>query len=219
MQLFIDTANIDEIKEAASWGIIAGVTTNPSLVAREKRDFRQVVKEIAAIVPGPISAEVLSDDASGMIREAQELSSIAPNIVIKIPMTKEGLKAVKVLSSQGIKTNVTLVFSAPQGLLACLAGASYVSPFVGRLDDGGHDGMDVVADLVMLITNYGFPTQAIAASIRHPMHVVEAARAASHIATVPFKVLEQMLHHPLTDVGIERFKEDWAKASRSVLTE
>ncbi len=212
MQLFLDTANLDEIKEAASWGVISGVTTNPSLVAKEKRDFRTLVKEIASIVPGPISAEVLSDAAEDMIPEARELSKIASNIVVKIPMTKEGLKAVKVLSKEGVKTNVTLVFSASQGLLASVAGATYISPFVGRMDDISNEGMDVVEDLVVILGNYGLPTQVIAASIRHPMHVIEAARVSAHIATVPFKVLEQMLHHPLTDIGIKRFKDDWAKA-------
>ncbi|MGE5579819.1 MAG: fructose-6-phosphate aldolase [Bacillota bacterium] len=213
MQLFLDTANLDEIKEAASWGVISGVTTNPSLVAKERKDFRALVKEIASIVPGPISAEVLSDDAVDMIPEARELAKIAPNIVVKIPMTKEGLKAVKVLSKEGIKTNVTLVFSASQGLMAAIAGATYISPFVGRMDDISNEGLDIVEDLVVILANYGLPTQVIAASIRHPMHVVEAARLSAHIATVPFKVLEQMLHHPLTDIGIKRFKDDWAKAN------
>ncbi|MGI6667407.1 MAG: fructose-6-phosphate aldolase [Bacillota bacterium] len=216
MQLFLDTANIDEIKEAAGWGVISGVTTNPSLIAKERRDFRTVVKEITDIVPGPISAEVLSEKAEDMIPEARELSKIAPNVVIKIPMTKEGLKAVKVLSKEGVKTNVTLVFSASQGLLACLAGATYISPFLGRLDDVSNEGMEVVTDLVMMIENYGFPTKVIAASIRHPMHVVEAARASAHIATVPFKVLEQMLRHPLTDIGIKRFQDDWAKVQKEL---
>jgi transaldolase len=213
MQLFLDTANLDEIREAASWGVISGVTTNPSLVAKEKKDFKALVKEIASIVPGPISAEVLSDNAEDMIPEARELAKIAPNIVIKIPMTKEGLKAVKVLSKEGIKTNVTLVFSAAQGLMAAIAGATYISPFVGRMDDISNEGMDIVEDLVVILANYGLPTQVIAASIRHPMHVIEAARLSAHIATVPFKVLEQMLHHPLTDIGIKRFKDDWAKAN------
>ena len=213
MQLFLDTANLDEIKEAASWGVVAGVTTNPSLVAKEKKDFKALVKEIASIVPGPISAEVLSDSAEDMIPEARELSRIAPNIVVKIPMTKEGLKAVKVLSKEGIKTNVTLVFSASQGLMAAVAGATYISPFVGRLDDISNEGMDVVEDLVVILANYSLPTQVIVASVRHPMHVIEAARLSAHIATVPFKVLEQMLHHPLTDLGIKRFKDDWAKAN------
>ena len=213
MQLFLDTANLDEIKEAASWGVVAGVTTNPSLVAKEKKDFKALVKEIASIVPGPISAEVLSDNAVDMIPEARELAKIASNIVVKIPMTREGLKAVKVLSKEGIKTNVTLVFSASQGLMASVAGATYISPFVGRMDDISNEGMDVVEDLVVILANYGLPTQVIAASIRHPMHVIEAARLSAHIATVPFKVLEQMLHHPLTDIGIKRFKDDWAKAN------
>lgn len=216
MQLFLDTANIDEIREAASWGVISGVTTNPSLIAKERRDFRMVVKEISEVVPGPISAEVLSEKAEDMIPEARDLAKIAPNIVIKIPMTKEGLKAVKVLSKEGVKTNVTLVFSASQGLLASLAGATYISPFIGRLDDISNEGMEVVTDLVMLIENYGFDTKVIAASIRHPMHVVEAARASAHIATVPFKVLGQMLHHPLTDLGIKRFQDDWAKVQREL---
>jgi transaldolase len=213
MQIFLDTANLDEIKEAASWGVVAGVTTNPSLIAKEKKDFKALVKQIAAIVPGPISAEVLSDSAEDMIPEARELAKIAPNIVVKIPMTREGLKAVKVLSKEGIKTNVTLVFSASQGLLAAVAGATYISPFVGRMDDISNEGMDVVEDLVVILENYGLQTQVIVASVRHPMHVIEAARLSAHIATVPFKVLEQMLHHPLTDIGIKKFKDDWAKAN------
>lgn len=211
MQLFLDTANIDEIKEALSWGVISGVTTNPSLVAKEKRDFKTLVKEICGMVPGPVSAEVLSMDAEGMIEEARDLASIAPNVVIKIPMTKDGLKAVRVLSQEGIKTNVTLVFSASQGLLAALAGATYVSPFIGRLDDISNEGMNVVQDLVIMMENYNLPTQVIAASVRHPMHVLESARVACHIATVPYKVLEAMLNHPLTDIGIKRFLDDWAK--------
>lgn len=211
MQLFLDTANIDEIREALSWGVISGVTTNPSLVAKEGRDFKTLVKQICEMVPGPVSAEVLSLDFEGMVEEARDLASIAPNVVIKIPMTKDGLKAVKVLSQEGIKTNVTLVFSATQGLLAALAGATYVSPFIGRLDDISNEGMNVVEDLVVLVENYNLPTKVIAASIRHPMHVLEAARLACHIATVPFKVLEAMLNHPLTDIGIKRFLDDWAK--------
>jgi transaldolase len=216
MQLYLDTANIQEIREAAGWGVISGVTTNPSLIAKERRDFRAVVREITEIVPGPISAEVLSENADDMIAEATDLAAIAPNVVIKIPMTKEGLKAVKVLSKEGVKTNVTLIFSASQGLLACLAGATYISPFVGRLDDVSNEGMEVVTDLVMMIENYGFETKVIAASIRHPMHVVAAARASAHIATVPFKVLEQMLRHPLTDLGLKRFQEDWAKVQKEL---
>ncbi len=211
MQLFLDTANIEEIREALSWGVISGITTNPSLVAKEKRDFKVLVKEICDIVPGPVSAEVLSLDFREMIPEARELSKIAPNVVVKIPMTKDGLKAVNVLSQEGIKTNVTLVFSAAQGLLAALAGATYVSPFIGRLDDIGNEGMDVVEDLVIMIENYNLSAKVIAASVRHPMHVLEAARLSSHIATVPYKVLEAMLRHPLTDIGVKRFLDDWAK--------
>lgn len=216
MQLFLDTANIEEIREAQSWGVISGVTTNPSLVAKEKRDLKAVVKEICEIVPGPVSAEVLSLTAREMIAEAKDLSKIAPNVVVKIPMTKEGLKAVKVLSEEGVKTNVTLVFSASQGLLAALSGATYVSPFVGRMDDISNEGMNVVQDLVMIIENYGLPTQVIAASIRHPMHVLEAARVSAHIATVPFRVLEAMLKHPLTDIGIKRFLDDWSKVQKEL---
>ncbi len=216
MQLFLDTANIQEIKEAAGWGVISGVTTNPSLIAKEKRDFKQVVKEITQIVPGPISAEVLSVTAEEMIPEAKQLAKIAPNVVIKIPMTKEGLKAVSALSKDGVKTNVTLVFSAAQGLLAALAGATYISPFVGRLDDIGHEGMDIVQDLVAMIENYGLKAQVIAASVRHPMHVLEAAKACAHIATVPFKVLEAMVLHPLTDIGIKRFQDDWDKVQKGL---
>ncbi len=216
MQLFLDTANIEEIREALSWGVISGVTTNPSLVAKEKRDFKVLVKEICEIVPGPVSAEALSLDFREMIPEARELSKIAPNVVVKIPMTRDGLKAVKVLSQEGVKTNVTLVFSAAQGLLAALAGATYVSPFIGRLDDIGNEGMDIVEDLVILMGNYNLPTKVIAASVRHPMHVLEAARVSSHIATVPYKVLEAMLRHPLTDIGIKRFLDDWAKVKEAL---
>ena len=216
VQLFLDTANIEEIREALSWVVISGVTTNPSLVAKEKRDFKVLVKEICEIVPGPVSAEALSLDFREMIPEARELSKIAPNVVVKIPMTKDGLKAVKVLSQEGVKTNVTLVFSAAQGLLAALAGATYVSPFIGRLDDIGNEGMDIVEDLVILMGNYNLPTKVIAASVRHPMHVLEAARVSSHIATVPYKVLEAMLRHPLTDIGIKRFLDDWAKVKEAL---
>ncbi len=216
VQLFLDTANIEEIREALSWGVISGVTTNPSLVAKEKRDFKVLVKEICEIVPGPVSAEALSLDFREMIPEARELSKIAPNVVVKIPMTRDGLKAVKVLSQEGVKTNVTLVFSAAQGLLAALAGATYVSPFIGRLDDIGNEGMDIVEDLVILMGNYNLPTKVIAASVRHPMHVLEAARVSSHIATVPYKVLEAMLRHPLTDIGIKRFLDDWAKVKEAL---
>lgn len=216
MELFLDTANLDEIKEAVGWGVISGVTTNPTLVAKEKRDFKAVIREIAEIVAGPISAEVLSLEAGDMVKEARDLAAIAPNVVIKIPMTKEGLKAVKTLSAEGIKTNVTLIFSANQGLLAALAGATYVSPFIGRLDDIGNEGMEVVADLVTIIENYGLGAKVIAASVRHPMHVLEAARVSCHIVTVPYKVLESMVKHPLTDSGIKRFIDDWEKVQKEL---
>lgn len=209
MKLFIDTANVNEIREAEALGIICGVTTNPSLIAKEGRDFVEVVKEITEIVDGPISAEVISLEAEGMIKEARELAKIHKNIVIKIPMTLEGLKAVKVLSSEGIKTNVTLIFSSAQALLAAKAGATYVSPFVGRLDDIGHDGMALIEEIVRIFENYGIETEIIAASIRHPMHVVDAALAGAHIATIPYKVLVQMAKHPMTDSGIEKFLKDW----------
>lgn len=209
MKLFIDTANVDEIRKANDMGVICGVTTNPSLIAKEGRVFEEVVREITQIVDGPISAEVISLDSEGMIREAVELVKIHKNIIIKIPMTTEGLKAVKVLHSENIKTNVTLIFSAGQALLAAKAGASYVSPFVGRLDDVSNNGMDLIDEIVDIFNNYNIDTEIIAASIRHPMHVTQAARLGCHIATVPFKVLEQMTKHPLTDKGIEQFLKDW----------
>ena len=212
MKIFLDTANIDEIKEGASWGIVDGVTTNPSLIAREGRDFKEVVKEICEIVDGPISAEVISEDSEGMISEARELVKIHKNIVIKIPMTVEGLKAVSILSKEGIKTNVTLIFSPNQALLAAKAGATYVSPFLGRLDDVGSQGMDLVRTIVEIFFNYDYDTEVIAASIRHPLHVVDAALAGAHIATIPMKVLQQMVKHPLTDKGIESFMNDWKGA-------
>lgn len=209
MKLFIDTANIDEIKEVSEWGVICGVTTNPSLIAREGRVFEEVVKEITGIVDGPISAEVISLDSEGMLKEARELAKIHPNIIIKVPMTKDGLKAVKVLTSEGIKTNVTLIFSANQALLAARAGASYVSPFVGRLDDIGSEGMILVQDVADIFAIHGIETEIISASIRHPMHVTESAKAGADIATIPYKVFEQMLAHPLTNSGIDGFLKDW----------
>ena len=212
MKLFIDSANIDEIREVAEMGVVCGVTTNPSLVAKEGRDFKEVVSEICRIVDGPVSAEVISQDADGMIREAAEISTWSPNIVIKIPMTSERLKAVKVLAARGINTNVTLIFSSSQALLAARAGATYVSPFVGRLDDISSDGMNVVAETASIFDIHGIATEIIAASIRHPMHVIEAALVGSDIATVPYKVLMQMAKHPLTDAGIERFLADWEQA-------
>lgn len=209
MKLFIDTANVEEIKKANDMGVICGVTTNPSLIAKEGRIFEDVVREITQIVDGPISAEVISLNAEGMITEAEELAKIHKNIVVKLPMTVEGLKAVKVLSGKHIKTNVTLIFSAAQALMAARAGASYVSPFVGRLDDVSNDGMELISEIVDIFNNYDIATEIIAASIRHPMHVTQAARLGCHIATVPYKVLVQMTKHPLTDKGIDQFLKDW----------
>ncbi len=209
VKLFIDTANVDEIRKANDMGVICGVTTNPSLIAKEGRVFEDVVKEITSIVDGPISAEVISLDSEGMIREAVELSKIHKNIIIKLPMTVEGLKAVKVLHKEKIKTNVTLIFSAGQALLAAKAGATYVSPFAGRLDDIGNDGMNLVKEIVDIFRNYEIDTEIIAASIRHPMHVIEAAKLGCHIATVPYKVILQLTKHPLTDKGIDQFLKDW----------
>jgi len=214
MKIFIDTANIEHIREVNSWGVLDGVTTNPTLVSREGRDFRSIIEEICSIVDGPISAEAVSMDADGMVREARELSKLHRNIVVKIPMTSEGLKAVKVLSKEGIKTNVTLVFSPNQALMAAKAGATYVSPFVGRLDDISHTGMALVKDIVQILKNYGFGTQVIAASIRHPVHVTEAALAGAHIATVPYDILKKMLKHNLTDEGIQKFLKDWEKVPK-----
>ncbi len=217
MKIFLDTANIEEIKTAWSWGAIEGVTTNPSLVAKEGRPFKEIVREICEIVnPGDISAEVVSLDAEGMIREAHEVASWHPNIVVKIPMTKEGMKAVKVLSRGGIRCNVTLVFSLSQAFLAAKAGAYYISNFVGRVDDISGEGMNAVRDTVNMIKEYGFTSQVLVASVRHPMHVVEALRAGAHACTVPFKVLEQLYQHPLTDVGIQRFLADWQKSGASI---
>lgn len=217
MKLFLDTANIEEIKTAWSWGAIEGVTTNPSLVAKEGRPFKDIVREICEIVnPGDISAEVVSLDADGMIREAHEVANWHPNIVVKIPMTKEGMKAVKVLSREGIRCNVTLVFSLSQAFLAAKAGAYYISNFVGRVDDISGEGMNAVRDTVNMIKEYSFQSQVLVASVRHPMHVVEALRAGAHACTVPFKVLEQLYQHPLTDIGIQRFLADWEKSGARI---
>jgi len=213
LELFLDTANIADIRSAVEAGIISGVTTNPSLVAKEKRDFHTILREICEIVPGPVSAEVLSLEAGKMVEEARVLAAIAQNVVIKLPMTKEGIKACSQLTKEGIRTNVTLVFSPNQALLAARAGATFVSPFVGRLDDIGQDGMQVVRDIVEIYDIYGIETRVITASVRHPMHVIEAAKAGSDIATVPAAVLEAMYHHPLTDIGIERFLADWKKVT------
>lgn len=209
MKLFIDTANVDEIREIANWGVVDGVTTNPSLIAKEKRDFKEVVTEITGIVDGPISAEVVSLKHDEMVEEAKELAKIHKNIIIKVPMTEEGLIAVKELHAMGIKTNVTLVFTSTQALLAAKAGASYVSPFLGRLDDISTNGLNLIEEIMDIFNNYSYDTEVIAASIRHPMHVVECARLGCDIATVPYKVFKQMLNHPLTDSGIERFLKDW----------
>ena len=215
MKMFIDTANVDEIREDNELGVICGVTTNPSLIAKEGRDFKEVVKEITTIVDGPISAEVISLDHDGMVAEAEELVKIHKNIVIKIPMTLEGLKAVKILSSKGIKTNVTLIFSAAQALMAARAGATYVSPFLGRVDDIGSVGMTLIEDIVEIFQMHGIQTEIIAASIRNPLHVIDAAKAGCDIATIPYKVLIQMSKHPLTDNGIERFLKDWESVPKN----
>jgi transaldolase len=215
MKFFLDTANIDEIRNAAEYGLIDGVTTNPSLVSKEGRSFKDILLEIAQIVDGPISAEVVSTDAAGMLREAYDLAKLHKNIVVKIPMIKEGMKALKQLTKDGIKTNVTLIFSSNQALIAAKLGATYVSPFVGRLDDISHVGMDLVADLVQIFDNYKFPTQILVASCRNPLHISEAALLGAHVATMPFSVLEQLLKHPLTDIGLERFLKDWAKITQA----
>ena len=211
MKFFIDTANVEDIKKANDMGVICGVTTNPSLIAKEGRVFEEVIAEIASIVDGPISGEVkaTTTDAEGMIKEGREIAAIHPNMVVKIPMTVEGLKAVKVLSAEGIKTNVTLIFTANQALLAAEAGATYVSPFLGRLDDISQPGIGLIEDIVTIFDNYGYDTEIIAASIRNPIHVTDCALAGADIATVPYKVIEQMTKHPLTDAGIEKFQADY----------
>ena len=211
MKFFIDTANIEEIKKGLELGMVDGVTTNPSLVSKEQRPFTEILADICAIVDGPISAEVISLEADGMVEEARELAKIHDNIVVKIPMIEEGLKAVKRLSAENIKTNVTLVFSCTQALLAAKAGATYVSPFVGRLDDISQDGMDLISDIMTILRNYGYPTEVIVASVRSPMHVSQSALIGADIATIPYKVIAQMAKHPLTDIGMEQFLADWEK--------
>ena len=218
MQIFLDSASLDEIKEAASWGVLDGITTNPSLVSKENKDFHSLVREICSIVDGPVSAEVISLKANDMISEGLDLSKIHPNIVVKLPMILEGLKALGQLSRRKIKTNVTLCFTAAQALLAAKAGATYVSPFVGRLDDISHDGMLIIKDIKTIYTNYGFQTKILTASARHPLHVLEAARLGSDVITMPFKVLQQLIKHPLTDIGLERFLSDWNGVANSKLT-
>ena len=213
MKLFIDTANIEEIQKANDLGVICGVTTNPSLIAKEGRDFKEVIKEITEIVDGPISGEVkaTTTQAEDMVIEAREIAKIHKNMVVKIPMCEEGLKEVKILSQEGISTNVTLVFSATQALLAAIAGATYVSPFLGRLDDISASGIDLVADIMQIFNQYGFETEVICASIRHPIHVIECARLGADIATVPYQIIMQMIQHPLTDIGVEKFIKDYQK--------
>lgn len=211
MKFFIDTGNIDEIRKGIALGLVDGVTTNPSLVAKENKDFDTVVKEILEIVKGPVSLEAVSEDASGMVEEGKKLSALAENVVVKVPMTEEGLKATKILSDMEISINQTLIFSPLQALLAAKAGADYVSPFIGRLDDVSHYGMDLVEQILTIFDNYGFETEIIVASVRHPIHVLEAALMGADIATVPFKVLTQLAKHPLTDIGVERFLADWRK--------
>jgi len=214
MKFFIDTANIEEIKKGLEFGMVDGVTTNPSLVAKEPRPFVEILKEICSLVGGPVSAEVVSLDADGMVAEAKELVKIADNIVIKIPMIEEGMKAVKRLTAERIKTNVTLIFSPAQVLLAAKAGATYVSPFVGRLDDVSANGLELVADIMTILRNYGFATEVIVASVRHPIHVVEAALLGADIATIPYKVIAQLAKHPLTDIGMRQFLADWEKRKK-----
>ncbi|MCQ5376176.1 MAG: fructose-6-phosphate aldolase [Methanomassiliicoccales archaeon] len=213
MKIFIDSANVEQIKEVASWGILDGVTTNPTLVAKEKTEFKSLIHQICDIVDGPISVEAVSLTADEIINEARSLAALHRNIVIKIPMTEEGLKATKKLSDEGIKVNMTLVFSPAQALFAAKAGAKYISPFVGRLDDVGHSGMELVGQILDILDNYDLESEVIVASVRHPGHVIEAAMMGAHIATVPYDVLKKMFRHPLTDVGIERFLKDWEKVS------
>lgn len=214
MKFFIDTANISEIKKAVEMGMVDGVTTNPSLIAKEDKPFEEILKEICETVDGPISAEVVSLDAEGMLEEGRKLASLHPNIVIKVPMITEGLKAVKQFTAEGIKTNVTLVFSPAQALLAAKAGASFVSPFVGRLDDISQTGMDLVADIMNIYDNYGYQTEVIVASVRSPVHVIDSALIGADIATIPYKVIAQLAKHPLTDIGMENFLADWEKRKK-----
>ena len=214
MKIFIDTANIEQIREVNSWGILDGVTTNPSLIAKEKKDFATIVNEICEVVDGPISVEVISLKADGMFAEGMKLAAVNENIVIKVPMTEEGLKATKLLSNEGVAVNMTLIFSANQALLAAKAGARYVSPFVGRLDDVGQDGMVLISEIMDILDNYDYDTEVIVASVRDPIHVTDAARMGAHVATIPFDVLKKMFKHPLTDIGIERFLKDWEKVSK-----
>ena len=215
MKLFIDTANVKEIRDCVDQGIIDGVTTNPSLVAKTGRKFHDVLVEICEVIKGPVSAEVVSTDTAGMMKEAHELSKIAKNIVVKVPLTADGLKAVRRCAEEGIKTNVTLCFSPIQAMLAAKAGASYISPFVGRLDDISHNGMDLIRQIVTIYENYDFKTEVLVASVRHPIHLVESALAGAHVATIPYTVIQQLLKHPLTDSGLKKFLEDWEKVPKA----
>ncbi len=212
MKIFLDTANIPSIKTFADMGVLDGITTNPTLIAKENREFTELVHDILRIVPGPVNLEVVGQESETMIREGHDLAALGPNVVVKCPMTAEGLKAVRQLHRDGIKTNVTLIFSPNQALLAAKAGADYASPFIGRLDDAGHDGMKIIEEILPIYRNYGFETQVLVASIRHPVHVVQAAKLGAHVATMPPDVLDKMVKHPLTDIGLKRFLDDWQKA-------
>ncbi|MGQ9470534.1 MAG: fructose-6-phosphate aldolase [Candidatus Aminicenantales bacterium] len=214
MKFFLDTANLEEIREIANWGILDGVTTNPSLIAKEKMEFRALVREICSLVSGPVSVECVSQQSEEIVAEAQELASLASNVAVKIPITVEGLKATKRLSAAGVKVNMTLIFSPSQALLAAKAGASFVSPFIGRLDDVSHEGMELVEEIVTIFNRYGLPTEVIVASVRHPRHIVEAALVGADIVTIPYAVMEKLVHHPLTDIGLEKFLQDWAKVRK-----
>jgi len=214
MKIFLDTANLKEIKEAASWGIVDGITTNPTLVSKEDQKFEELIKKICRIISGPVSVECVSTKSKDIIKEGRELAKLADNVVLKIPICVEGLKAIKVLSGEGIQVNTTLIFSPNQALLAAKAGARYVSPFIGRLDDISHEGMDLVDKIIAIFNNYGLETEVIVASIRHPLHVVDAALVGADIATIPFVVLDKMVKHPLTDIGMEQFLKDWRKVKR-----
>lgn len=214
MKFFLDTANLEEIREVAGWGILDGITTNPTLVSKENRKFDDLIREICRIVPGPVSVESVSTESGDIVKEARELVKLAGNVVVKIPICIEGLKATKILSAEGIKVNTTLIFSASQALLAAKAGTKYVSPFIGRLDDVSHEGMDLIDEIMMVFDNYGFETEVIVASIRHPRHVVEAALIGADIVTLPFAVMEKLVKHPLTDVGMEKFLKDWSRVQK-----
>jgi transaldolase len=216
MKIFLDTANVTELREGVAMGVVDGCTTNPTLIGKEKRPFRPLVEEICSIVPGDVSLEVVATDFEGMLKEAKELAQVAKNVVVKCPLTKDGIKAVKRLTDEGLRVNQTLCFSAPQALLSAKAGAYYISPFLGRLDDIGHIGMDLVRDICEIYRNYGFKTQVLAASIRNPIHVIDAAKAGAHVATMPFNVLEMLMKHPLTDIGLKKFLDDWSKSGAKI---